>query len=216
MAALTEWVRGLVVLVVLASLLEMLLPMGGMKRFVRLTMGLLIMLGIVRPILGLLGGPISVDPGVWVQPTAALPSVDEIMEEADRFQARTQAMLLEEVEGRLRRAAEEAARSVEGVAEAAVALELAGGPQLEAVRVDRVTVTVLLGSRFGQVRPVAPVRIGGEEEAAGGGSGGRVRAPTPAELPLAEAVRRQVAEQLGLTDAGLVSVWIESVESPGR
>ena len=216
MAALTESVRGLVLLVVLASLLEMLLPMGGMKRFVRLTMGLLIMLGIVRPIIALLGGQISVDPGAWIQPAAALPSVDEIMVEADRFQARTQAMLLEEVEARIRRTAEEAARSVEGVAEATAAVELTGGPQLETVGVGQVTVTVLLGSRFGQVRPVAPVRIGGDEETAGNGSGPKVRQPTAVELPLAEAIRRQVAEQLGISDVGQVTVWIESAEPPGR
>lgn len=216
MAALTAWVRGLVLLVVLASLLEMLLPMGGMKRFVRLTMGLLIMLGIVRPVVALLGGQIDVDPGAWVQPAAALPSVDEIMQEAERFQARSRAMLLEEVEERIRRAAEDAARSVEGVAGATAAVALAGGPQLEAVQVEQVTVILLLGSRFGQVRPVAPVRIGGEEQAAGNGSGPRLRPPTPAELPLAEAVRRQVAEQLGIADVGQVTVWIESAEAPGR
>ncbi|BAD40842.1 stage III sporulation protein AF [Symbiobacterium thermophilum] len=216
MAALTEWVRGLVVLVVLASLLEMLLPMGGMKRFVRLAMGLVIMLGIVRPILGLLGGQVAVDPEPWLEPTTSLPSVSEIARQAERFQARTQALLLEELQDRIRRAAEEAARSVEGVAEAAAAVELAGGPRLETVSLERVTVTVVLGSRFGQVRPVAPVRIGGEEQAAGGGAGTRARAPTPAETPLAETVRRQVAEQLGLTDASQVTVWIESVDAAGR
>ena len=216
MAALTEWVRGLVVLVVLASLLEMLLPMGEMKRFVRLAMGLVIMLGIVRPILGLLGGQVAIDPESWFHPADSLPSVSEIMREAERFQAHTQALLLDELRERMQRTAEGAARSVEGVAEASAAVELAGGPRPETVSVDRVTVTVLLGSRFGQVRPVTPVRIGGEEEAAGGGAGARVRAPTPAEASLAEAVRRQVAEELGLADAGQVTVWIESVESAGR
>jgi len=216
MAALTEWVRGLVLLVVLASLLEMLLPMGGMKRFVRLTMGLLIMLGIVRPILALLGGQVALDPGPWAEPAAGLPSLSEIEQEAGRFRERTQALLLEELEERLRRTAQDAARSVDGVAAATASVELTSGPRMDTVEVERVTVTVLLGSRFGQVRPVAPVRIGGEEQAAGDGSGPRVRAPTPAEAPLAEAVRRRVAEQLGLAGSDMVTVWIESAETAGR
>ncbi|WP_374712125.1 stage III sporulation protein AF [Symbiobacterium terraclitae] len=217
MAALIGWVRSLVVLVVLASLLEMLLPTGGMKRFVRLSMGLLILLGVVRPLVSLLGGQAAFDPYLLQEPAGRLPSIDEIMVEANRFQARSQALLLEEVRGRLARQAETAALAVEGVAGADVALELGGGPALETVHVEKVSVTLLLGSRFGQVRPVEPVRIGGAggqaEEARGGTT---VRAPLPEEAPIAEAVRQQVAEQLGIGDPSAVAVWIAGTARPGR
>jgi len=217
MAAVTEWVRTLVVLVVLASLLELLLPMGSMKRFVRLTMGLLILLGVARPVVGLLGGEVAFDPDLLRDSAAGLPSMNEIMAEAHRFQERSRALLAAEVEERLRRQAESAARAVDGVAEAQVALEMGGGPALESLRAERATVVVLLGSRFGQVRPVEPVRIGRADDVAGGGADrARTRLPLPAEAPLAEAVRLQVAEQLGIADPQNVTVLIEGRERSGR
>lgn len=213
MAPLIDWVRSLVVLVVLASLLEMLLPSGGMKRFVRLSMGLLILLGVVRPLVALLGGQAAFDPHLLEDPAGRLPSLNQIMVEANQFQARSQELLLEEVRSRLTHQAESAALAVEGVSGADVAVELSGGPALETVHVEKITVTLRLGSRFGQVQPVAPVRIGG---AGGeGGEGATARAPLPEEAPLADAVRQQVAEQLGM-DERAVTVWIAGTAVPGR
>jgi len=211
MAAITDWVRGLVILVVLASLLEMLLPMGSMKKFVQLAMGLLILLGIVRPVVNLLGGSLSLDPIPLAEPAGELPTMSEIMVQANQFQERNQALLLREAEERLVAAAQGAALAVEGVAEAAVTLQLTEGASLEQMRVERATVRLLLGSRHGQVRPVEPVEIGGaapRETAVG--------LPTAAETPVAEAVRREVVNQLGLTDGRQVEILIERHESPRR
>jgi len=215
-AALIEWVRSLVVLVVLASLLEMMLPTGGMKRFVRLSMGLLILLGVVRPLVSLLGGQAAFAPDLLQESDGRLPSLNQIMVEANQFQARSRALLLEEVRNRVTHQAETAALAVEGVAEADVAVELAGGPALESVYVENVTVTLMLGSRFGHVRPVQPVRVGGSGGQADE-AGGEVtdRAPLPEEEALAEAVRRQVAEQLGM-DMHSVTVRIAGTARPGR
>lgn len=211
MAAITEWIRGLIVLVVLASLLEMLLPMGSMKKFVQMAMGLLILLGIVRPVVGLLGGEVTFEPISAASEAGELPSMNEIMVQANRFQERTQALLLQEAEERLTAAAAEAARRVEGVSAAEVSLRLTTGGSLEQLQVEGATVRLLLGSRHGQVRPVEPVKVGGEATSATAAS-----LPTPAEAPLAEAVRREVANQLGLTDGRQIEILIERHESPRR
>lgn len=214
MEALREWVRGLVMLVILASMLELLLPMNGMKKFVRMAMGLLIVLGVVRPIVGLLGHPVEVDTGLLVSDSATLPSMNQIMVEAGHFQQRNQALLMQEAEARLTAEARAAARKVDGVADARVSLRLDRGSGGEEYRVEGVTVTVLFGSRYGQVRPVEPVgQAGGGRDAAGVGT---AQPPAEAEAALAEAVRREVAARLGLTDARLIQVLVDRSGQPRR
>jgi hypothetical protein len=137
--------------------------------------------------------------------------MSEIMVQANQFQERNQALLLEEAEERLVAAAQGAAMAVDGVAKADVSLELTEGVSLEQVRVERATVRLVLGSRLGQVRAVEPVQIGGGVQQAKTTS-----PPTAAEAPLAEAVRREVANQLGLADGRQVEILIERHESPRR
>lgn len=212
MAALKEWIRGLIMLLVLASVLELLLPMSAMKKFVRMAMGFLIVLGVTRPVVGLLGQPVEVDPQLLVQESAAIPSMHQIMAEADRFAQKNQSLLMQEAEARLSAEARAAARTVEGVSDARVALRLARAG--EEWRVEGVTVTVLLGSRYGQVRPVKPVQMepGEVRSDLKPGSDG----PGPAEAALADAVRREVAARLGLTDARLIEVLVDRPGQPRR
>jgi stage III sporulation protein AF len=218
-AFLKEWVRGLVLLVLLGGCLEMLLPMGGMKRYVRLVLGLLVMLAMVRPVLAFLGQEVKVDFAAFVPPDRGLPTLSQIMADARRFQLKNRSRAIDEVRQQLQREAAGAARSVGGVAAASASVQLQDqGGELS---VEAVTVVVTPGagsinasdggpSGAGlPVRPVLPVQpvrpVGGpspaEEPAA--------RAPSEAERNLAEAVRREVAARLGLradSDAILVLV----------
>jgi len=50
LAAITDWVRNIALIVLFASFLELLLPTSGMQRFVRVIMGLLILLAILTPV----------------------------------------------------------------------------------------------------------------------------------------------------------------------
>lgn len=211
MAALKEWVRGLVLLVVIASFLELLLPMSSMKRFVRMAMGLLIILGVVRPIVGLLGQSVAVNPTLLLSDEPALPSMSQLMTEANRFQARNQKLLLQEAEERLGEEVRGAARKVSGVSDAQAEVRLVTDPGAPEYRVEGVSVMLLLGSNRGEVRPVAPVRVvpgpGGEGTATGPSP--EASALSAEEAALAEAVRREVAAHLGLSDAKLVQVQID-------
>lgn len=211
MAALKEWVRGLVMLVVLASILELLLPMSTMKKFVRMAMGLLIVLGVVRPVVSFLGQPMEVQTDLLVQESSHIPSMQQIEAEAGRFREKNERLLQQEAEARLIAEVRAAARKVEGVSDARVSLRLVRRGQ--EWQVEEVSVTVLLGSRYGQVRPVEPVQTGPEAVPdVKPGSDGQ----GPAEAALADAVRREVAARLGLTDARLIQVLVDRPGQPRR
>ncbi|MDF2564221.1 MAG: stage sporulation protein, partial [Massilibacillus sp.] len=51
---LTNWVKGLMMLVLFAAFLELILPSSNMQKFVRLIIGLLIMLAILNPMIDFL------------------------------------------------------------------------------------------------------------------------------------------------------------------
>lgn len=51
-AIITDWIRNIIFVVLFASFLELLLPSSSMQRFVRVIMGLFIMLAILNPIIG--------------------------------------------------------------------------------------------------------------------------------------------------------------------
>lgn len=220
MDALKDWVRGLIMLMILASVLELLLPMNSMKKFVRMAMGLLIVLAVVRPVVGLLGQPVAVKTDLLVSGGTTLPSMNQIMVEASRFRERNQALLLQEAERRLTAEARAAARQVEGVADARVTLRLAPQGADGESRVEGVTVVVTPGSHYGQVRPVEPVRVApapdGPDSPGTTPAAGQEEPPAEADLALAEAVRREVAARLGLSDGRLIQVLVDRPGQPRR
>ncbi|MEW6725317.1 MAG: stage III sporulation protein AF [Bacillota bacterium] len=61
MAFLYQWVHSLAVIVFMAALLEMLIPRSSLNRYVRVVMGLLILLATIQPLLTLLGQGIDLD-----------------------------------------------------------------------------------------------------------------------------------------------------------
>ena len=55
----TSWVKNIIFVVLFASFLELLLPSSNMQRFVRVIMGLFIMLAIITPVLDLVQHPVT-------------------------------------------------------------------------------------------------------------------------------------------------------------
>lgn len=54
-AALTGWIKGIIYIVLFAAFLEFLLPSGQMRKFIRVIIGLFIMLAVLNPIVTILG-----------------------------------------------------------------------------------------------------------------------------------------------------------------
>ncbi len=62
-----EWVRTLIVLALLATLLEWLLPVGDVKRYATLVAGLIILLALIGPVWGLVRGLARANVSRWLQ-----------------------------------------------------------------------------------------------------------------------------------------------------
>jgi stage III sporulation protein AF len=214
---LKEWVRGLVMLVILATCLEMMLPMTAMKKYVRMTMGLLVVLAVIQPVLGFMHQTVTVTNLFPDDNGGNLPTIAQIMSQADQFREKNRTLALTEAQTRLTAEAVAAARSVKGVAgaRADVQFDLQQGEY----RLRSVTVTITPGEGAGggptavrPIKPVQPVRSvqpGTEAAAVPAGQSQSARAPAGAEQALAESVRHEVAARVGLTAQGAVTVLIE-------
>lgn len=190
MDALRDWVKDLVVLVMLAGSLELLIPIGGMKKYVRTTMGLLVVLSVAKPVVALLGSPVSVADGDRLAglaasvPASGLPSLGQVMEQAQRFRERNQALAARQGKATLEGAVRAALLKVPGVQQAEAVVDLEpGGAELKRVLVR---VSPGPGGTPGSVQPVRPVGKGGAPE------------QQPLSPELEAAARRAVSAALGL------------------
>lgn len=155
---LKEWVRHLVTLVVLAATLEMALPMGNMKRYVKLTMGLVILFAMIAPWATLLRSPISIEPNLFEPAGGALPSLSQVMVAAKEFGARQEALAKAGAEEEMATNLRQALLALPGLRDAQVAVRLGAKGEVQAVDV------VANPGTPGSVRPVQPVTVGGKPE----------------------------------------------------
>ncbi|MEN6348388.1 MAG: stage III sporulation protein AF [Syntrophomonas sp.] len=65
MSTLTEIVKSILVIIILASFLELLLPEGGLKPFVRFSIGLFILISVLNPVLSFLFKDQSLEINLW-------------------------------------------------------------------------------------------------------------------------------------------------------
>lgn len=89
MSALILWIKKLILLVLLATFLEMLLPANAYQKYVRMAMGLIILLTLLTPLLEILNKPITLDQlGVLHQSTESGQGID-----MERIQALSQKIM---------------------------------------------------------------------------------------------------------------------------
>lgn len=72
MGALSEWIRQVILVLILTGVVELALPAGTMRRYVQVVLGLLVLLAIIRPVLAWLGG----------EPATLVPAWERILEQA--------------------------------------------------------------------------------------------------------------------------------------
>ncbi len=70
MGALSDWVRQVVMVLVLTGVVELALPTGALRRYVQVVLGLLVLLAIVRPVLAWLGS----------EPATLVPAWQQVLE----------------------------------------------------------------------------------------------------------------------------------------
>jgi stage III sporulation protein AF len=157
MAAITDWVRNIVMVVLFATFLELLLPTSGMQRFVRVIMGLLILLAVLGPAVDLLQS--RAHPEVPALAGQNGPAADRIRSGAEQV-VRERDRLAEEMYRKdLARQIRAVVTAVDGVADARVAVELARGREGKGGAIGKVIVYVQPGLTADD-RKVARVVVG--------------------------------------------------------
>jgi stage III sporulation protein AF len=142
LAAITDWVRNIALVVLFASFLELLLPTSGMQRFVRVIMGLLILLAILTPVVDTLQGHRL--PDVPALSGQGGPAADRVWSGAEAVVRERDRLTVELYKKDLARQIRAVVTAVDGVADArvAVAVRQADG---RAGALDKVVVYVLPG-----------------------------------------------------------------------
>lgn len=95
MEALKELVRSLAAIIILTSLMEMVLPNSKMKSYVRLMLGLFVIVIILNPVLAFLGTSGEFSSQAWVEP-AEDQQLEEIMANAQDLSVQSRDMVLED------------------------------------------------------------------------------------------------------------------------
>ncbi|KYZ77526.1 hypothetical protein AXX12_05315 [Anaerosporomusa subterranea] len=146
-----SWVMGIVFATLFASFLELLLPSSSMQKFVRVIMGLLIMLAILNPVIGFLErAPSNSD----VTALAPRLSGTAPVEEAAKAATGKRDQLIKDVYRRdLSKQMQSLVMGIEGVAQANVEVELSAD-QGGLTKISQVTVNVRPGATKKAVRKV--------------------------------------------------------------
>lgn len=188
MEVLKELVRGIVLLIILTTFLDMLLPSGKMRPYLKMVMGLFVLVSILNPLISALFSSQDLAALSWKADAAAGQSLGAITSTGAELAERNQEQLLSTYAGRLESQMASLVRIIEGVEEAEVRVELAEARKFgsyEGIKNIRVTLRGASGSS-GEIR-IEPVRIGPEAPAAG---------PAPEQAELTEQLREQIVVTL--------------------
>jgi stage III sporulation protein AF len=157
LAAISEWLKNIILVVLFGSFLDLLLPSSGMQRFVRVILGLFILLAVLTPVIDLLQGRIMPEPlpAIGGQSKAA---GDRVSGGAERVVRERDRLAVEQYKKDLARQIRAVVMAVDGVADARVAVELAQAAD-RPFAVAKVIVYVQPGL-VAEDRKVARVEIG--------------------------------------------------------
>jgi stage III sporulation protein AF len=187
LTAVADWVRNIILVVLFASFLELLLPASSMQRFVRVIMGLLIMLAILNPVIDLvhyrlMPQPVPAISGRSGNPSLAADGGAAVVKERNR-------LAVELYKNDLAKQMRAVILAIDGVADAKVAVETQQADVGRPGAIEKVLVYVQPGLAAAD-RKVATVTIG--EKAA----------PKPEEIKpaLKEKIIRAIAELYQLRD----------------
>ncbi|KKM11748.1 hypothetical protein SY88_06935 [Clostridiales bacterium PH28_bin88] len=161
-----ETVRNVVIIVLLAAFIEMLLPGEEMGRYVRLVMGLFVIIALLQPVVGFLDGGQTFEVSAYSNiPAESGRDLSSIISRGEDLQRQGRKIALEEYRQRLARQIQAVVQLVPGVRRAEVEVEVEEDTgSLGAIL--QVTVMVELGEGSpdtrppaGTVAPVKPVKI---------------------------------------------------------
>jgi stage III sporulation protein AF len=122
-AMLTDWIKYIIFVVLFASFLELLLPSSSMQRFVRVIMGLFIMLAILNPIIGVVQQYLASTKQIPALSTNSENSIS-IINEANNIASEREKLSLELYKKELSQQMRILIMAIDGVADANVAVDI--------------------------------------------------------------------------------------------
>lgn len=150
LAWLATWLKQIIAVVLLAGLIDLLLPNKTMQRYVRLVAGLIILLTLLSPIIRLLQGDFdtrlnaSFDNWLKAPPSKEfkMPTLEDIQRDADALRRKQEAAAAALTEKQLASAMREALERGTGLQVMSVSVRLAGDGKTEPVSLQGVEVTL--------------------------------------------------------------------------
>lgn len=182
----TAWVKGIVLVVMFATFLEFLLPVSSMQKFVRVIMGLFIMLSILNPIIDILQKQ-------WLpEQITVFKAYDEkavpIREAVNRAAENREEVTLARYRSELARQIRAIVVSLDGVAEAKVVVETETAPKGAWQGIASATVYVEPGENRGD-KKVTKIAVNSSREQ-------NEKSEIPAQT--AQKIRQVITELTGL------------------
>ncbi|KGP74814.1 stage III sporulation protein AG [Desulfosporosinus sp. Tol-M] len=189
MQTLQTLVRNLIVILLLATFLEMLLPNKSMRGFVQMVMGLFVISAVLAPITTFLHTPLEMEIPAWTatnpQDLPAIATEGQGLKLArNAFQEQYRQILVHQIQA--------LALGFEGVegAEVIVEFEEGAGGLTEQPKIALIEVT--LTSAKGEISPVQSVTIGQSPP------------PTENQSPRADRVRERIAELMSISQEKII------------
>ncbi|MDF2572739.1 MAG: stage sporulation protein [Sporomusa sp.] len=129
-AAMTIWVKSIIFVVLFASFLELLLPNNSMQRFIRVIMGLFIMLAILNPIINIIENKMTEDqiPTMATRSSSDLSAGGDILNAANHVAGKRNELARELYVKDLSKQIRATVLAIDGVADAKVSVEIADTP----------------------------------------------------------------------------------------
>lgn len=158
-----SWITTIVAAVLITSFLEMLLPESGLQKFVRVVLGIFIMVTILNPLLGLINQNIKFEHVALKASGQGMTDLDEILVQGNRLRQVTGEMADEQYSEGLNKQIRALALLVGGVADAQAQVELkkkTGGGGTSA-KINRIKVAVKTEGIFleNEDKVIKPVQV---------------------------------------------------------
>lgn len=99
MTVLIEMVRNIVVIILLTTFLEMILPSSSMQRFVKAVLGLFVLVAVLNPILKIIKNNQDFEVFTWYQ--ESIPQFDSVQEQGERLTKVNEDMFMQNYQQRI-------------------------------------------------------------------------------------------------------------------
>lgn len=154
----TEWIKNIIYIVLFASFLELLLPNSSMQRFIRVIMGLLIMLAILNPVILVIGNPLSLEQSMVTIGGSSGLKAAEVLNSASKITQTREELTRNIYCAEMAKQIKALVMTVEGVTDAGVKVELQEHrPDAKMSLINKVTIYVDTG--FQRPQKIAKISI---------------------------------------------------------